>query len=100
MVVTGAGAGLGRGIVKKVTAEGAKVLVVDINQANCQETASAAPEGAVVTHSNDITLESSWRDILDAVLKEFGKLDVVVNCAGGMASKLFSTSPDTSQSFT
>lgn len=29
-----------------------------------------------------MTLESSWRDILDAALKNFGQLDVVVNCAG------------------
>ncbi|KAJ9651471.1 hypothetical protein H2198_009265 [Neophaeococcomyces mojaviensis] len=82
IVVTGAGAGFGRGIVKKLTAEGAKVIAVDIHQANVEETASAAPQGSCVAHANDVTLESSWRDILEASLKNFGKIDVVVNCAG------------------
>lgn len=82
MVVTGAGAGFGRGIVKKVTAEGAKVLAVDIHEAHCEETAAAAPQGSCVSHANDVTLESSWRDILESCLRSFGTLDVVVNCAG------------------
>lgn len=67
---------------KKLTAEGAKVIAVDIHQANVEETASAAPQGSCVAHANDVTLESSWRDILEASLKNFGKIDVVVNCAG------------------
>lgn len=53
-----------------------------MHQENVTATAKAAPEGTCVAHTNDVTLESSWRDILDAVLKSFGKLDVVVNCAG------------------
>ena len=80
--MTGAGAGFGRGIVKKLTAEGAKVLAVDIHQANLDETTKAAPAGTCVSHTNDVTLESSWRDILESALRSFGKLDVVVNCAG------------------
>jgi len=68
--------------VKKLTAEGAKVLAVDIHQANVEATAAAAPQGTCVAHPNDVTLESSWRDILETGLKNFGKIDVVVNCAG------------------
>lgn len=82
IVVTGAGAGFGRGIVKKLTAEGAKVLAVDMHQANVEETAAAAPKGTCIAHTNDVTLESSWVDILKSAITELGKLDVVVNCAG------------------
>lgn len=80
--MTGAGAGFGRGIVKKITVEGARVIAVDIHQANVEETAAAAPKGSCVPHTNDVTLESSWRDILEAALRSFGRLDTVVNCAG------------------
>lgn len=82
-MVTGAGAGFGRGIVKKLTSEGAKVLAVDLHQANVEATAAAAaPKGTCIAHTNDVTIESSWVDILQSATGEFGKLDVVVNCAG------------------
>lgn len=81
-MVTGAGAGFGRGIVKKLTTEGAKVLAVDLHQVNAEATAAAAPKGSCIAHTNDVTLESSWVDILKSAVQEFGKLDVVVNCAG------------------
>lgn len=82
IVVTGAGAGFGRGIVKKLIAEGAKVLAVDMHQANVEATAAAAPKDSCKPHTNDVTLESSWKDILESALRSFGRLDVVVNCAG------------------
>lgn len=81
-MVTGAGAGFGRGIVKKLVSEGGKVLAVDIHQANAEATAASAPGGTCIAHTNDVTLESSWQDILNAALKNFGQLDVLVNCAG------------------
>lgn len=81
-IVTGAGAGFGRGIVKKFVAEGAKVLCVDIDEKGVKETADAAPEGHAVAFRGDVTSESDWRNALDTVLKKFGKLDVVCNNAG------------------
>lgn len=81
-VVTGGGAGFGRGIVKKLTAEGAKVLAVDLNESGAQETAQAAPSGSCKAHTADVSLEDSWKGILKAVLDAYGKLDTVVNCAG------------------
>jgi len=70
-------------IVLKLTAEGASVLAVDINEAGNSQTASLCTSGAVHAFAADITLESSWRDILGAALSLFSnRLDVVVNCAG------------------
>lgn len=57
-------------------------MAVDINQANVEATVEAAPKGACFAHVNDVTMESSWRDILDAALNNLGKVDTVVNCAG------------------
>ncbi|KAK5065007.1 hypothetical protein LTR84_000842 [Exophiala bonariae] len=83
IIVTGAGAGFGRGIVQKLTAEGASVLAVDINAKENDSTASSCPGGTCHAFSADITLETSWRDILSTTLSKFSnRLDVVVNCAG------------------
>lgn len=82
IVVTGAGAGFGRGIVKKLTAEGAKVLAVDLNGETVKQTADAAPAGSCLAHTADITSEESWRGILEAAKATFLRIDTVVNCAG------------------
>ncbi|KIX03241.1 uncharacterized protein Z518_06793 [Rhinocladiella mackenziei CBS 650.93] len=83
IIVTGAGAGFGRGIVQKLTAEGASVVGVDINGEENAQTASLCPSGTVHPFTADITLESSWHDILSTTLTKFSnRLDVVVNCAG------------------
>ena len=82
IVVTGAGAGFGRGIVKKLTAEGAKILAVDMNGDTVKETANAAPEGSCVAHTADVSSEQSWKEIKDAAISNFGQFGTVVNCAG------------------
>lgn len=82
IVVTGAGAGFGRGIVKKLVAEGAKVLAVDMNGDTVKETARSFPETACVSHTADVSSEQSWKDILQAAISNFSRVDTVVNCAG------------------
>jgi 3-oxoacyl-[acyl-carrier protein] reductase len=82
IVVTGAGAGLGRGIVKKLTAEGAKVFAVDMNGETVKATADAVPGGSCVAHTADVTSEESWQEILKAAKDKFSRIDIVVNCAG------------------
>lgn len=70
-------------IVQKLTTEGASVLAVDINQSENETTASSCPDNTCHAFKADITLESSWRDILSTALSKFSnRLDVVVNCAG------------------
>jgi 3-oxoacyl-[acyl-carrier protein] reductase len=82
IIVTGAGAGFGRGIVKKLVAENAHVLAVDMNSHTVDETARSVPEKMCVAHAADVTSEQSWKDILEAAVSNFERVDVVVNCAG------------------
>ncbi|EXJ57255.1 hypothetical protein A1O7_07602 [Cladophialophora yegresii CBS 114405] len=85
IVVTGAGAGFGRGIVQRLTAESATVLAVDINEEANEETRSLCSlnPGAVGTLRADITQLSAWQNILSEALSLGNdRLDVVVNCAG------------------
>ncbi|KAI9870994.1 MAG: Dehydrogenase reductase SDR member 4, partial [Pleopsidium flavum] len=81
-IVTGGGSGFGAGIVKKFTSEGAKVLVLDINEIDAQKVASASPKSSAIPLRGDVSSESDWKTALNTVTSEFGGLDVVVNNAG------------------
>jgi NAD(P)-dependent dehydrogenase (short-subunit alcohol dehydrogenase family) len=77
----GAGSGFGAGIAKAFAAEGAKVLVCDINQAGGEATASSNPE-SLSFHKMDVTKSSDWKSTVDAVVQKWGRCDILVNNAG------------------
>jgi 3-oxoacyl-[acyl-carrier protein] reductase len=81
-IITGGGSGFGEGIVTKFIAEGASVLVVDVNEANAKKVATAQPKGRAVGLKADVSSLADWEEALKVVLATFGKLDVVVNNAG------------------
>lgn len=81
-IVTGGGAGFGVGIVEKFVIEGAKVVVLDINEKDAKKVASAHPNGSTVGIKGDVASEADWKAALDIAVKTFGRLDVVVNNAG------------------
>ncbi|KAL1852812.1 hypothetical protein Daus18300_012056 [Diaporthe australafricana] len=80
-IVTGGGAGFGTGIVEKFLFEGAKVVVVDINEENAKRVALNQPEKSCVGVKGDVSSERDWEHMLEVALQTFGKLDVVVNNA-------------------
>jgi NAD(P)-dependent dehydrogenase (short-subunit alcohol dehydrogenase family) len=83
-IVTGAGAGLGRGIAGELAKEGAAVAVAELDP---ESAASAAAERAALgVDARAYPMDVSKRDEVDttfgAVVADFGQLDVVVNNAG------------------
>ncbi|OMH31336.1 SDR family NAD(P)-dependent oxidoreductase [Tersicoccus sp. Bi-70] len=80
-VVTGAASGIGRGIATKLAAEGATVVVSDINEAAARETAASLGGPAIGLHT-DVTSRESVDDAVRAVMAEFGRIDILVNNAG------------------
>ena len=80
-IVTGAGQGIGRAIAGKMAAEGATVVVTDINEATAKETAGTIGGGAVGIRT-DVTSRESVNAMVDQVLAQFGRIDVLVNNAG------------------
>ena len=78
-IVTGAGQGIGRGIAEKLAAEGATVVVTDLNEATAKETAEAVNGIGIQA---DVTSSESVEAMVERVRQELGRIDVLVNNAG------------------
>ena len=87
-VVTGANQGIGKGIARAFAAEGSRLAIC---ARNVQKLEAAAEElrsqGAkVLARPTDVTNEQSVEQLFDAVMDEFGRVDVLVNNAGAFDS--------------
>ena len=83
-IVTGAGQGIGRALALGFAREGAKVVVADINEENAASVKSEvkALGGTALAACTNVSNEDSFQTMVDKSLREFGKLDVLVNNAG------------------
>lgn len=79
-IVTGAGQGIGRGIAEKFAAEGATVIVTDINEKTAKQTAEAI--GSELAIRTDVTSHESVDAMVAQTHKRFGRIDVLANNAG------------------
>ena len=75
VVVTGAGSGLGLASVRRMAAEGARIVAVDIDEAAAKETG-----GEFVVA--DVAIEEQVRALFDGVVERHGRIDVAFNNAG------------------
>lgn len=84
-IVTGVAHGIGKAIALRLAQEGAQVVALDINQAGAQETAGTirTAGGTVLALAMDITKIDDVRTGVARALADFGKIDILVNCAGG-----------------
>lgn len=78
-IVTGAGSGFGAGIARKFAAEGAKVMVADINTAAAR---TVAEEIGGISQTVDVADAASVAALADAARAAFGDPDILVNNAG------------------
>jgi NAD(P)-dependent dehydrogenase (short-subunit alcohol dehydrogenase family) len=94
-IVTGAGGGIGRAIAQKLAAEGATVIVNDINADNAARVAAGitAAGSAALPFAADVTRSADIREMTRATLDRFGHIDILVNNAGGSANLLGKLSP-------
>src|SRR5262245_25057484 len=87
VVVTGAAKGIGAAIVHAFAREGARIAALDLDGAGLEAVARALEEtGAdVLAHRADVTRSAEIGEAVDAVMSRWGRVDVLVNNAGGFA---------------
>ncbi len=80
-IVTGAGSGFGEGIARRFAAEGARVIVADINREGAERVAAEIGEAAKIAIA-DVSKSDDVAAMVKAATEVFGGLDIVVNNAG------------------
>ena len=85
VVITGAASGIGRAAAQLMAAEGAKVLVADLDPARAEEAAAAIREtgGTALGFGVDVMNEESLAAMIERAVAEFGGINVLCNHVGG-----------------
>jgi len=93
VIITGAGSGLGAAYAKAFAAEGAKVVVNDINADAAQKTVDAikANGGEAIVNTSNITDYTDAANAVKQAIDTYGDLHVVVNNAGICRDKMFAS---------
>ncbi len=83
-IVTGAGRGIGRAHARLLAAEGARVVVNDVDGAAAKEVADeiAAAGGAAIASTDNVATWQGGDALVQQAVEEFGRLDILVNNAG------------------
>ena len=83
-IVTGAGAGMGKETAALFAREGACIAVWDQKEEAAEQTAAEIQEkgGRAQAFGVDVSQEEQVKAAMDGVIETYGKLDVLINCAG------------------
>jgi NAD(P)-dependent dehydrogenase (short-subunit alcohol dehydrogenase family) len=83
-IITGAASGIGKATAQRLAAEGAAVVVTDINdsagEALVAELKAKGHTAAFMHH--DVSKADDWQRVVDQTMAEFARLDILVNNAG------------------
>ncbi len=80
-IITGGGSGIGLATARRFAAEGAKVVIADLDDEPAKALAQELGENAHYVHL-DVSDEESWRAAVDEAVATFGPVNVLVNNAG------------------
>jgi len=82
-VITGAASGIGAATAKTFVEQGARVVLGDIqDQAGAELAEALGGSGTAIFRHCNVTSEAEVEALVDAAVSEFGKIDVMFNCAG------------------
>lgn len=95
-LITGGGTGIGRASALVLAERGADVVLAGRRSAPLESTAKDVRELGcrALSTSCDVTSAEACRELVDTTMAEFGKLDILVNCAGGAETKSIMKWPD------
>lgn len=90
-IITGSGRGIGKAIAQAMVKQGAKVVITDINEELCQNTAKELKEGGgdVIGVPCNVTVSDTIEKMVETVIKTWGRIDILVNNAGITRDDLF-----------
>lgn len=88
-IVTGGGQGIGRGIALRLAKEEAEIAVVDLNPKTSPKVAEEINKMGrqAISISADCTKSYEVEEMVNMTIEKFGKIDILVNCAGGVPGK-------------
>ncbi len=92
-IVTGGASNLGRAITLGFAAEGARVIIADVDDEQAKKVERGAPSGTIVARHTDVTDWDSVTSTVKFVESSMGRVDVLVNCAGWTIDRLFMEKP-------
>ncbi len=81
-MVTGAASGIGAGIARRFVAEGARVVIADLQTGPAEALAAELGAHVAVAVATDVTEEDDVAAAVDLAVSTFGRLDIMVNNAG------------------
>jgi acetoin reductase-like protein len=83
-IVTGAGRGIGRAIGHALSKEGASVVICDADGASAERTAVEVRNngGKAIATKTNVVSNSDLGQMISSTVKAFGRVDILVNCAG------------------
>jgi len=83
-IITGAGSGMGQAIAIRFASEGAKVLVLDIDEEGARKTVERINEtgGMALSIRTDVSKTNEAQNAIDFTIRNYGSVDILVNNAG------------------
>ncbi|WDE95275.1 SDR family oxidoreductase [Lentisphaera profundi] len=88
VIVTGSANGLGKGIARACHADGAKVVIADLEQAACQLVVDELGSNALAV-ACDVCSDEAQQNVIDKAVEKWGRVDCIVNNAGINFAKPF-----------
>jgi 2-hydroxycyclohexanecarboxyl-CoA dehydrogenase len=90
-LVTGAGSGIGQAIALSLASEGVRLIATDLRQETVEATATAATTRGTeaLGLQLDVTDYGQAQAVIQHVMQRFGRIDILVNCAGAWRVNLF-----------
>jgi 3-oxoacyl-[acyl-carrier protein] reductase len=84
VVITGAGRGIGRALAERLGREGGHIALLDVNADDLRITRLALEAAGITArdYTVDVADEGGVVGVMDAIVRDFGRLDVLVNNAG------------------
>jgi len=93
-IVTGAASGMGLLAARRLAEQGANVVLTDVNEDAVRAAAADIREkgGEAVGVQVDVRCYDQVKDAVARTVKEYGRVDILLNCAGGNSARVFGRS--------